>query len=150
MEPSPYRSPAAETPRTPRLPRAARWLAAVSGVAVALTGVPGLVQISVLLVWFFFEPAASVYPGSVLRELGVSLVLIATGAALAGRYRVAPYLLTCLLGWAVFRNLGNLAPFWPWLALYAVACIVAWWMLGRGHLRALRPASPHGDRTAMR
>ena len=150
MEPSPYQNPTAETPQTPRELRATRWLAAVSGVAVALSGVPGLMQISVVLFWVSFQPAASVSSGSVLRDLGASLFVIATGTALAVRYRAAPYLLTGLLAWAVLRNLGDLAPFWPWLALYAVACIIAWWMLGRGHLRAMRVASRRGDRATMR
>ncbi|WP_298577283.1 hypothetical protein [uncultured Luteimonas sp.] len=152
MERTPYENPTAETFHASRVSGAVVWIAAMLGLAVALSGVPGLLKTLLLMSWLAVEPAMHLEsPWEAVLELVFSVTAIAAGAALAGRYRVALYLLGLLAGmiaWLLLRKDTGAAEDWPWLALYAAACIACGWMRWRGHLRPIRAPSPMGDPTA--
>jgi len=152
MERTPYENPTAETFHASRVSGAVVWIAAMLGLAVALSGVPGLLKTLLLMSWLAVEPAMHLEsPWEAVLELVFSVTAIAAGAALAGRYRVAPYLLGLLAGmiaWLLLRKDTGAAEDWPWLVLYAAACIACGWMRWRGHLRPIRAPSPMGDPTA--
>lgn len=152
MERTPYENPTAETFHASRVCGAVVWIAAMLGLAVALSGAPGLLKTLLLVSWLVMQPALQLEaPGGVVLELLYSVISIAAGAALAGRYRIAPYLLGLLLGmvaWALVRKNTGVVENWPWLTLYAAACIVCGWMWWRGHLRPIRAPSRRDDPTA--
>ena len=152
MERTPYENPTAEIIHAPRVPSGVVWLAAMLGLAVALIGVLGLLKILLVMYWLVMDPAIHLEaPGAAVIELVFSGTAITAGAALAGRYRVAPYLLGLfagMLAWALVRTNGGVAQVWPWLALYAVACIACGWMRWRGYLRPIRAPSAAGDPAA--
>src|SRR5690606_24556142 len=96
---TPYENPTAETFHASRVSGAVVWIAAMLGLAVALSGVPGLLKTLLLMSWLAVEPAMHLESSwEAVLELVFSVTAIAAGAALAGRYRVAPYLLGLLAG----------------------------------------------------
>jgi hypothetical protein len=152
MERTPYENPTAEVIRAPRVPTGVVWLAAMLGLAVALSGAPGLLRTLVVISWLVMDQGIHLEtPGQLVLESVFSVTAIAAGTALAARYRVAPYLLGLfagMLAWVLVRTNGGMAQDWPWLALYAIACIACGWMRWRGYLRPIRAPSPVDDPAA--